>query len=242
MDSIFGTDSFCSLLYRELIYRAANKDGFWTDSSRRKTLQIKRGQVVFGENRMSKHLGGHNAAKCRRGLDKLEKVYNLVTRHPSHDYTLVDVHNYDSLVLFDEPNDEPAVNQRRTSGEPAVTSKSVKSVKNEKNDNMGSSQESDPGVVEDVFGHFVTSTGGNLKLTPAKRIQIKARLKVWSVEQIKAAIDKRKTLAWYAGDNDQGKLWYKDWDSLFRNDDKIERVLNSQESQQSVTYFEDKPF
>jgi len=77
-----------------------------------------------------------------------------------------------------------------------------------------------------VLNHFNVKSGLHLEDTSSKREQIQARLKRWSVEQIVEAIDNRYLSPWHMGKNEDKKVWAKDWDSLFRNDEKIEKALN----------------
>lgn len=90
---------------------------------------------------------------------------------------------------------------------------------------------------QDIFNYFNEVCETNLKLSVKKTAQIRARLKNFTKEEIKQAIKNRISDPWYAGNNENKKIWYKDWDSLFRNDEKIERAL----SLQSVVKKE-KPF
>lgn len=72
-----------------------------------------------------------------------------------------------------------------------------------------------------VLDFFNTTTGVKLKLTDNKRKQIRKRLETFSIEEIKTAVKNRMQSQWHI---DNG--WVKDWDSLFCNDDKIDKMLN----------------
>lgn len=85
-----------------------------------------------------------------------------------------------------------------------------------------------PDICHKIFEFFNHTCDTRLKYSPEKQRQIVARLKVFTAEEIMQAIAKRKELPFYNGNNSDGKLWYKDWDSLFRNDGKIDRILNSE--------------
>ncbi len=75
----------------------------------------------------------------------------------------------------------------------------------------------------DLLLFFNSTTWVNLKLTDKKKEQIKNRLKTFSIEEIQTAIKNRMTSKWHI-DN----WWTQDWDSLFCNDEKIDKMLNIQ--------------
>ncbi len=81
-------------------------------------------------------------------------------------------------------------------------------------------------AVFDVVSYFGERTGRLCRLTGKKSSQVEARLKVFTVEELKRAIDARFESSWHMGGNDGGKVWAYDWDSLFRNDQKVESALN----------------
>lgn len=72
-----------------------------------------------------------------------------------------------------------------------------------------------------VLDFFNSTTWVNLKLTDKKKEQIKNRLKTFSIEEIQTAIKNRMTSKWHID-----QWWTKDWDSLFCNDEKIDKMLN----------------
>lgn len=80
---------------------------------------------------------------------------------------------------------------------------------------------------DELLEFFNKTCETNLKMTKGKRTQIKNRLETFSIDEIKQAIVARTKSSWHAGQNEQNKIWYKDWDSLFRNDEKIDKMLNS---------------
>lgn len=72
-----------------------------------------------------------------------------------------------------------------------------------------------------VLDFFNSTTWVNLKLTDKKKEQIKNRLKTFTIEEMQTAIKNRMSSQWHI---DNG--WAKDWDSLFCNDEKIDKMLN----------------
>jgi phage replication O-like protein O len=66
--------------------------------------------------------------------------------------------------------------------------------------------------------------GTDLRITNNKRKQIKARLKTFSEQEIINSIKNRSVDQWINGD---GKKFKGNWDSFWRNDEKVERYLKS---------------
>lgn len=64
----------------------------------------------------------------------------------------------------------------------------------------------------------------NLKMTHSKKQQIKQRLKTFSVDELIQSIHKRRHDHWL---NHDGKKHMTSWDSFWRNDEKVERYLNT---------------
>lgn len=73
----------------------------------------------------------------------------------------------------------------------------------------------------EILEFFNSTTWTKLKLTDNKKKQIKERLNTFSIEEIKIAIKNRMSSEWHIKD-----WWTTDWDSLFRNDEKIDKMLN----------------
>ena len=75
--------------------------------------------------------------------------------------------------------------------------------------------------------HFVKlwnyKHGTAVKLTPDKERQVKARLKVFTPEEIQQAIENRSRDPWFQA---EGAKFFGDWESFWRNDSKVERYLN----------------
>jgi len=63
-------------------------------------------------------------------------------------------------------------------------------------------------------------------MTQGKATMIKARLKTFTPEEIKQAIQIRLNDPNAMGKNASGKIWAHDWNSLFRNDENMDRALN----------------
>lgn len=67
----------------------------------------------------------------------------------------------------------------------------------------------------------------NLRMTDSKHRQIRSRLRTYKPEEILIAMKNRSRDTWLQG---EGSKFFSDWESFFRNDEKIERYLARKET------------
>ncbi len=77
-----------------------------------------------------------------------------------------------------------------------------------------------------VLEKFNQLTGKNYRMTPEKQKQLKTRFEKFSFEELEQAIKNRLNDPSSMGKNKDGKIWAHDWDSLFRNNENVDRALN----------------
>lgn len=78
-------------------------------------------------------------------------------------------------------------------------------------------------AVRDVFDHWQRVSGkSRATLTPDRKAKIKARLKRFSIEELKQAIDGAHQNPWFLGDNDRHE-YYGDLVTIFKNDSAVEK-------------------
>lgn len=84
------------------------------------------------------------------------------------------------------------------------------------------------GDVEEIYWYWVTVMGksGTTRLTDGRKTKIKQRLKNYSVDDIKKAIDGCAKSEHHMGGNDQGTV-YDDLTLICRNDDNLERFRDT---------------
>ena len=82
-------------------------------------------------------------------------------------------------------------------------------------------------VLEDVIDTWNRLHGTSIRTTPNKFRQLRQRLKTFKIEEIKTAIRNRSESEWIRG---EGASHASNWDSLFRNDDQIDKYLNMRRS------------
>lgn len=86
-----------------------------------------------------------------------------------------------------------------------------------------------PTATIEVFDYWVDKTRRSpklVKLTPERRRAIEARLRTFSVADIKGAIDYVAKSTWHQGENDAGKR-YDDIITICRNDTRLETYRNA---------------
>ena len=69
--------------------------------------------------------------------------------------------------------------------------------------------------------------GTEVKFTEKKQKQVSARLKIFTSQEIIKAINNRLEDDWF---HSEGIKFLGDWDSFWRNDEKVERYLNRKEN------------
>lgn len=78
-----------------------------------------------------------------------------------------------------------------------------------------------------MFEHWKAASGHDRsKLTKERRQKIAARLKTYSVQELKAAISHGCADPFYLGENDRGKR-YDFIETLLKNDTAVDRHLNN---------------
>lgn len=89
-------------------------------------------------------------------------------------------------------------------------------------------QKENSNSIQLILDFFNSTCKTELRLTSKKIQQITARRKLYTDDEIKQAIVARTKSPFHCGENSEGKVWYRDWESLFRNDEKIEHALSAE--------------
>ena len=175
----------------------------------------KRGQFITGIKKLSRETG-ISKSKVERVLKVFESE-NQIKRQRTNKFSLITVINYDKFQDFEKQNEKQVRSKREAS------EKQVRTTKQRNKDNKDNKTH-----MSRLLDFFNETCGTSLRLTESKKRQIGARLQTFSEDEIKQAIKKRTGIPWYKGQNKENKMWYKDWDSLFRNDEKVEKILENE--------------
>ena len=84
---------------------------------------------------------------------------------------------------------------------------------------------------EEIIDYFNNKFSRQYRLTPDRNKKIKLRLKSYSLDEIKKAIDNLKQSKFHNGENDRG--WIATIDFIIRNDEKIDEFLNSKQASEN---------
>lgn len=170
--SIMESDTFKTLTIKQkiiaiyIILNVNHKDGIWTDQYKGIQVEVKRGQLITSPQKIADTWFPKDKEITRQvvrtTLDKLSKL-NFLTKHPTNDFTLINVVNYGIYQsVDDEDNQDP--NQALTKSQPSLnqaltTNKNVKNDKNDKNEKKRSSSDGLP--VSKASGFFARNFHGH---------------------------------------------------------------------------------
>lgn len=114
LDDLCHGDTQASTILLILFYRAAHEDR--TVMVNNSPVDIKRGECIVGSFELAKRLYLHKNEnlRCYRKLVRLEKVHNLVKIRRHQYCSVVTILNYDKLTSFDNLNERPVKNWRKT--------------------------------------------------------------------------------------------------------------------------------
>lgn len=151
-----------------------------------------------------------------QALKELEKMGYITTEKTKRSTTLITI-NYDATSVTSTP---PSV---------TTTQASVMSTQ----DASVMSTHTKETIKETIYKYsdFVDlwnqTYGTKLKVTESKKKQIRDRLKTFTEDEIKESIRNRAKDKWLNGD---GIEFLKEWSAFWRNDEKVERYLNTDEN------------
>jgi len=159
----------------------------------------KRGcQIIKREIRLTKMLT-HGYQKC----------YSTVNKNVKDNNTSI---NNNKNISKDISKDEQEI---KTNSSSSLNGSSLKKEK----ENFAKEKESSE--FKEIFDYFNKKASSRLKPTNGKRKQLNTRLKLFTMDEIKKAIDNWTTNEWIQENNFKGR-----WDSLFRSDDQLEKWVN----------------
>lgn len=209
-NALWGSETFTrGQAWVDLILLANHKDGFIYVRDHR--IDLKRGDVGWSQNKLADRWSW-SRTKVRSFLDMLEKEQQI-EQVKSRSYTVIRLKNYKEYQKNDtEKTTEKQEEDNRKTREKQQkdTNKNVKNDKNEKKDYV---------QFVDLWNEV---NDCNLRVTDKKRESIRARLSTFSEEEIKTAIRNRSKDEWING---EGQKFKGNWDSFWRNDEKVERYL-----------------
>lgn len=107
--------------------------------------------------------------------------------------------------------------------ETETETKTIKETKTEAPKKKRNTSQASKRQADEMVNYWNYINESEVRYTRKKQTQLNERLKSFSFDEIKTAIKNRSQDKWI---NTDGIRHKKDWDSFFRNDEKVERYLN----------------
>lgn len=156
-----------------LILNANHKDGVWYDKIKGEKVEVKRGQLITSRNKMYtewfKKDKDISEQKIRTALDKLDRL-GFLTKQSTKGYTIITVLNYNVYQAKKDDDNQPsnqAITKQQPSDNQAITTN--KNVKNVKNKNTTSNQDSIESDFEKLWKLYPNKKGKATALKSYKR-------------------------------------------------------------------------
>ena len=208
------TDVPVKTLFLHLLLEANHEQQKW------KGMDIEKGQCVVGRKELSEKTG-LSEQQIRTALDKLKSTGEIATKATNR-FTVVTVLKYTLYQASEEPH-QPTDNQQITNKQPTdnqqiTTNKNIKNVNNNKNER----NTVDYGAVIDLYHEKCPSLPTVKKLSEERKKSIKARLRTYSMDDLKLLFEKAEASDFLKGNNNRN--WTADFDWLLK-DSNIPKVL-----------------
>lgn len=198
-------------LFLHLLLSANFKDKNW------KGITIEAGSLVIGRFKLSQQTG-LSEQQVRTCLKKLKST-NEITIKSTNDYSIIKLNNWFNY----QENNQQITNEQPTDNQQITTTK-------ERNNSIKKESNNISKDIQEIVDCFEKSFNQKVRVVSAKRKKhIQARLKVFSLEEIKLAIENFSGSAFHTGENDRG--WVADLDFIIRSDENIEKGLRLNEVQ-----------
>jgi len=155
-----------------------------------------------------------------KALKQLEEMGYITTQKSKRSTTLITINYNDTSVTSTPPSVVSTQGSVMSTQDTSVLSTHTKET-----------------IKETIYKYndFVDSWnelhGTRLKVTESKKKQIRARLKTFTEDEIMESMRNRVKDEWLNGD---GKKFLREWSAFWRSDEKIERYLNSSDSEKGA--------
>lgn len=191
-------------------------------------LRVKRnnGSYITGRFKLGE-LTNLKPTTAWRALKRLEND-KMVTLSSDNKKTLIRICNWEK---WQGNGDTSGDNKVTTKGQQSDTKQEVRIKKEEYNTNVLVETQK----VYDLYCKLFEKNPNTFKLTGARKMKIKTRLRQNGLAQIEEAIRNTAASQFHRGDNDRG--WVANLDFIIRSEEKVEEL--SQISSKEVTYKSD---
>lgn len=211
LDWEWYSDTNVCRVFLHLLLKANHKPNKW------KGTVINTGEVLTGRKILAQE-ANLSEMQIRSALNKLKST-NEITIKSTNSFSIIKLNNWDSYQQDNQQSTERITNEQPTDNQRITTNKNDNNTKNEKNEEILE-------VVKFFEESFKTKV---LVISDKRKKHIGARLKVFSLEEIKKAIYNFSTSEFHTGENDRG--WKADLDWIIKNDEQIEKGLKLEEQE-----------
>jgi flagellar biosynthesis GTPase FlhF len=177
-------------------------------------IMIDRGVVGWSENRLAERWSW-SRTKVRKFLKDLE-TEQQIRQEKNKSYSTIRIENYDIYQDEKQEKEQQQDKSKTRARQEQDTNKKNKECKEEERIEYNT-----------WIDYWNKANNAEVRLTEKKRTQITARLKNFTEQEIQTAISNRASDEWINGD---GQKFKADWESFWRNDEKVERYLHKQEN------------
>jgi len=127
-----------------LLLKARHKSGFaeLNSGKGKRTIRLKRGQLIFGRNKAQETLGIAGSTIVRH-LEKM-KAEKMILIEVDTQYSIITICNYDSYQQSGTKSEQPTDNQRTTNGQATDTNNNVNKENNVNNITLSTDQKNLP--------------------------------------------------------------------------------------------------
>lgn len=160
---------------------------------------------------------GMNPNTFKSGLERLRDKYKILTTKSTNRFTTIRLTNWAKYQSSGELPPQADTNSSPTGHQLDTTLQEYRS-KNISKD------------ISTTWDFYISKSSTKEKLTDGRVTKIKARLKVFTIEEIQTAIEHCFQSKFHTGTNDRG--WKANADYVFRSDEIIDSLKNLEPKQQ----------
>lgn len=179
----------------------------------RKDLTIQKGSFISGIRSAISQLPCVTYQNYRTAITYLKST-GRITIQSNNKFSIITVCKWKYYQDTNKLTNKRLTSHQQASNKPVTTDKNDKNVKNIYSTTL----------FNDIFNYYLLKVKTKEILTSGRKDKMVARLKIFTPDQIKKAIDNCFNNNFYTGNNDRG--WKANFDYIFRSDEIMDNLLN----------------
>jgi hypothetical protein len=147
-------------------------------------------------------------------------------------YTCINICDHmdcNDTALLEEPTGETALER----GEGPTEGPHTRKIKKEKERKEYIYTDFFASQIKDIIEYYQKTIKPLKNISPTRIAMLSERLKTFSVDDCKKAIDNVNASPFHSGQNEEGKI-YKDFEMIFRSDEQLEKYLNLKSGKENI--------